>query len=357
MAKKNMNILEVISSLGPKPKDEFQEVVRHFFPNASGYNRNCIQRDLEALGHIYTDHVQGRVHVMTPRMCVLPAQENGKSLAVLTGARPNERNLLDELHTLPFDHNQLSVEEVSGENGFPFTIYMKGASETFFDNLQKIANTHTLLQPEYQALMASSPSLSRDWYLLGDRAGTPGAWVALHNGIGSSSTESLHDCLDHHFHRDDRQPRNHQQLGNANSLQVFDPEKKNWVFWGDIRNTYDRNLLLIKIERYKYLLAKRSGDNWLLYLDKFSHDPLWAKWAILQNREGGESMLPSIEGPDFLIHHGLPLPIELHRVCSLCSGTLPVIDAKRGMIKYLKVPCVIQSHVIRKLSLKPPQSL
>ena len=350
-----MNILEVISSLGSQPKDEFQEVVRQLYPNASGYDRNSIQRDLEALGHIHTDHGQGRVHVMAPRMCVIPAREYGKSMAVLTGARPSERDFFDEIHTLSFDHNQLSVEQVGGKNGFPLTINIEGESETFFDNLQKIANTHTLYQQDSQTLMASGHS-SRDWHLLGDRAGTPGAWVALHNGIGSSSTESLHDRLDHHFHRDERQPRSYQQLGNADSWQVFNPEKYNWVFWGDIRNTYDRRLLLIKKERYKYLLAKRSDDNWLLYLDKFSHDPQWAKWAVLQDREGGDSMLPSIEESDFLIPHGLQLPIELHRVCSLCSGTLPVPEADREMTRYLNVPYPIRSHVIRKLSLRPPQN-
>jgi hypothetical protein len=140
-------------------------------------------------------------------------------------------------------------------------------------------------------------------------------------------------------------------------LQVFNPEKNNWVFWDDIRNTYDRNLLLIKKERYKYLLAKRSDDNWLLYLDKFSHDPLWGKWAVLQDRDGGGSMLPSIEESDFLISHGLPLPIELHRVCSLCSGTLPFLNADRGMIRYSNVPYFIRSHVIRKLSLRPLRNL
>ena len=149
-----MNILEVISSLGSQPKDEFQEVVRQLYPNASGYDRNSIQRDLEALGHIHTDHGQGRVHVMAPRMCVIPAREYGKSMAVLTGARPSERDFFDEIHTLSFDHNQLSVEQVGGKNGFPLTINIEGESETFFDNLQKIANTHTLYQQDSQTLMA-----------------------------------------------------------------------------------------------------------------------------------------------------------------------------------------------------------
>ena len=353
-----MNILEVISSLGSKAKDEFQEVVRHFYPHISGYERKCIQRDLEALGHIHTDHMKGSVHVMAPRMCVLPTLEEGVSSVVFTGVRTNERLFIEELKSLPaVDGEKLKVEiEPAVEReGFPSKIILTGQSDGFFNKLQEIANNHGLFRIESKSLEELG-QFTCNWHLLGDRTGTPGAWVALHNGISSSSTESLHDRLDHHFHRDDRQTRNHQHLGNSDSWQVFNPKMNNWVFWCEIRNTYDRSLLLIKKERYKYMLAKRSDDNWLLYLDKFSHDPQWAKWAVLQDRDGEDSVLPSIKESNFLIPHGLQLPIELHRVCSLCSGTLPVLDTDRKMTRYSNVPYSIRSHVVRKLSLRSPQN-
>lgn len=351
-----MNILEVISCLGSKPKDEFQEIIRHFYPNDSGYVRNCIQRDLEALGHIHTDHERGKVHVMAPRMCVLPRQENGISRAVLTGARSSERIFLDELRHLPaVGDSRLKVEETSGDNGFPSKIILSGDSSKFFSNLQRVAATHSLFNTEHQRL-AATDQLFPNWHLLGDPAGTPGAWFALYSGIDSASTEGLQARLDHYFYRENGLPRNHQPLANANSIEVFDPNTSNWVFWGTISNTFDGNLLLIKKERYKYLLAKRTGNGWMLYLEKFSHDPLWAKWAVLQDRNGGDASLPKIEGSDFRVPHGLPLPIELHRVCSLCSGTLPVTETDRRVIRYSNVPFFIQSHVNCKLSLRQPQN-
>lgn len=350
-----MNILEVISCFGSKPKDEFQEIIRHFYPTVSGYERNCIQRDLEALGHIHTDHVRGKVHVMAPRMCVLPTLENGISSAVLTGVRPSERIFLDELRHLPaVGDDKLKVEETGMDEGFPSKIILSGLSQTFFHNLQRVTE-HTLFIKESERLVESGQLLP-NWHLLGDPAGTPGAWFALHTGIDSASTETLHDRLYRYFYREDRQPRNNQSLENADSCEVFDPNTNKWAFWGSIRNTYDRNLLLIKKDRYKYLLAKRTGNGWILYIEKFNHDPLWAKWAVLQARNGGDPLLPKIEGSDFLIPHGLPLPIQLHRVCCLCSGTLPVLESDRGVIRYTDVPFSIQSQVIRKLSLRQPQN-
>ena len=347
-----MNILEVISCLGSKPKNEFEDLIRHFYPNISGFGRNCVQRDLEALGHIYTDHVMGKVRVLAPRMCVLPTREHGFSRVSLTGARPNEQLFIDELKNFCVKYgDSLKVEiEPSGlENGFPSNIILSGENSEFFEKLQEISNGHSLLYAESQRLSARG-LLSRNLLLLGDPAGTPGAWIALHSIIGSSSAESLSDRINFVFQSVS------QELGNADSLKVFDPYTKKWEIWSKIRNAYGRHILLIQKEIYKYLLAAKTDTGWRLYLEKFRHDPLWAKWAVLQAKDGGQSLLPQIGGWDFKIPRRLPLPIELHRVCCLCSGFLPVPEADGEMLRYSNIPLSIQSHVVRKLSFEQIQN-
>lgn len=347
-----MNILEVISCLGSKPKHEFEDIIRHFYPNESGFRRYCIQRNLEALGHIYTDHEKGKVSVLAPRMCVLPTREHGFSRVALIGARPNEKLFIDELKTFCVkygDSLNVVIKPEDVENGFPCNITLVGESTKFFEKIQEISNGHSLLYAESQRLSARG-LLSRNSLLLGDSVGTPGAWIALHSNIESSSAESLSDRINFVFQSVS------QELGNADSWKVFDPSTKNWEIWSKIRNAYDRHLLLIQKEIYKYLLATRTDSGWRLYLEKFSHDPLWSKWAVLQAKDEAQSLLPQIGGWDFKILQRLPLPIELHRVCCLCSGFLPVPEADGEMLRYSNIPLSIQCHLVRKLSFKLNQN-
>ena len=285
-------------------------------------------------------------------MCVLPSREDRFSRVVLIGARPNEQLFIDDLKTLCVkygDSLKVEIEPIGVENGFPTNIILVGDSRDFFKKIQEIANAHSLFRDETQRLYARG-SLSPNLLLLGDPVGTPGAWIALHSSIGSSSAESLSDRINNVFGSVS------QELGNADSYKVFDPCTKNWAIWSNIRNTYDRHLLLIQKEIYKYLLAKKTDAGWKLYLEKFNHDPLWAKWAVLQAKDGAQSLLPQIGGWDFRIPQGLPLPIELHRACCLCSGLLPVPEVDGQVLRYSNVPYSIQSHIIRKLSFEQIQS-
>jgi hypothetical protein len=168
--------------------------------------------------------------------------------------------------------------------------------------------------------------------------------MALHSPIGSSSIENLISRLDGLF-----QDSNYQPFGGDRGWNVFDPRSQCWADWGQIRNTYDKDLILIQKEIYKYLIAKKEEGSWRLYLDRFSHDPLWAKWAVIQSCANVGQYLPKVNGWEFIISHGLPLPIELHRVCCLCSGFLPYTHS--GGTRYLNVPPVIQFRILKQIAL------
>lgn len=319
-----MTVLDLLTALQSIPlsgENSFNEAIQV----TSGHDDNYKHRRLlEGLGHIRTDWKTRRVHVMAPRLIVLPGEHIDECEAVLAGAR--NPVLLDELKSWAEIKN-LSFSQMEIGSGFPERITLKGS----FKDL-KVA-----------ALECRSFPLG-----IADDPVTPDAWRLL------SSVIPLHSIIQNlrekttGFGEGEPEP----------SAEVFNPDTGFTAPWRTLRENYaSRYILWNKKSGYDYrLFWQRAGDRgvaggWIQRLSPLELETLWYRWAVMQSAE--ERYIPSIaDDGAYCVPRQAPLPTELHRVCCLCSGFPP--KEENGFYEYQGVPPVIQKGVNERLRVDNP---
>jgi len=310
-----VNILSAITAMGSMTFKDYKQIVKNSCPNKSEFFATKLRRDLTALGHIQIDFNRRHIQACSPRLCLLPGQGTEVRRAVLAGAR-NEAILKKFI-----------------DRALPscFRVQQQTMNQFVPDRLQ--------VEGRHQDLRTLSKQIDAPSFSIGDNPDTPDAWVLLH-GVAS-----LADRLKQHFAR--KEPAG---AGNgADHWEVFQPGNPRFQPWQQVKEDYCWNLILIRKSPYLHWLARRREDgSWEYWQDGFEGDPLWAKWAVAQSYET-QIYLPGPDSLSFSIPAWLPFPVELHRVCCLCTGMLP--DEKENRISYHGIPAVIQKVVQKKLLL------
>jgi hypothetical protein len=140
--------------------------------------------------------------------------------------------------------------------------------------------------------------------------------------------------------------------------EVFNPASGYYDLWSDLAEDYQAHYILWKYKAYQYRLFwwQESQDSedvgrWK-HWQSAAGDPFWLRWAVAYSADP-EGALPRISVDGFYkVPKFTPLPMELHRVCCLCSGYPPQEDADHFI--YRDVPPVIQRGVNDRLILESP---
>lgn len=320
-----MTVLDLLSTLGSLPlsgERSFKEALQTI---AGQENVFTYRRWLEGLGHVNTDRGGGKIEVFAPRLVALPREELGVCVAVLTGAR--NADLLGELEYLSTSH-KITIERDDLGNGFPERITLRGSANM----LKSVAGTCASLPVE-----------------IADDLSIPDAWRLL------SSAPSLQSVI---------QEITGGQIGIARgepqaSAEVFNPVTGYYDRWSRFRESYPSYFALWKKEAYDYRLFWWQADEqdetksaWIQRLSPLELESFWGRWAVAYSARAAEA-LPSISGDGtYKVPRLTPLPMELHRVCCLCSGFPP--EECDGNYIYRDVPTVIQQGVNDRLRVDNP---
>lgn len=311
-----MSILSAITTLGSMTFAQFNQSVRIFYADQGDFLVWKLRRDLTALGHIESDFMRGNIRACSPRLCLLPEPVDEGVSAVLAGAR-NEAIL-----------NKFSEQAVLNR----FQIYSTKNNQFVPDRLE--------IKGRYEDLCELAKQMVDPCWSIGSNWNMPDAWVLLHD------VTSLADRLKRHLAC--RAPAG---AGSGSDLWVvFDPQKALFLSWSKIKKDYPWKLMLIRRSPYLHWLAlKKKDGTWQFWQHCFEGDPLWAKWGVAQSSEEQDPFSGS-DSVNFSVPVWLPLPVELHRVCCLCTGMLP--EEKNQRIIYKGVPTLIQQIVKKKLCLE-----
>ena len=310
-----MNLLSALSAVGSMRLEEFYQIVQFFQCDASDYDIRKTRRDLSALGHIDVNYSTRRVQVCAPRLCILPHKNDCKARAVLSGAR-----------------NGLFLKQLEKTVG-------KHAVKMKREQLVENCPERILIEGDFVQFQQLVASMQNPPLIMSGTLEIPDAWAPLH------SLQSLIDRLQ--SHSETRAPAGAGQGGD--SWRVFLPKESHPRLWEEVKRDYPYNLALVRKTPYTHWLARRTPDGaWEYWQNGFQGDCLWAKWAVAQSGELAGLFDQGI-ATEFRVPSWLPLPIELHRVCCLCTGLLP--SATGGWIVYSDVPHIIQHYVREKLSL------
>jgi hypothetical protein len=314
-----MNILDLLSVVGRlsiSGESSFNEAVR--LTAGEEINPFNLRRSLEGLGHIKWDYAKREVRVLSPRLCLLPKKNADKIAAVLAGART--KSLIEQMEHFSsiFGIDISKSEPLDG--GLPDRILLHGHPES----LKRFAG----------GMVGARLSISEDTTI-------PDAWRLL------SRVPFLHSLIE-------------PIIGQQSGYDLNDPQPSDQIFnsqtgyydpWEILRDNYQSRIILWKKTIYDYRLAWRSKDDggWIRFLRPLDMDPFWARWAV-RVTSGTQNPLPKVS-PDgiFSIPSTCPLPMDLHRVCCLCSGYPPTVNGQA--IDYQNVSPIIQHGVIQRLSL------
>lgn len=320
-----MNLLDLIStlrSLRLSGEGGFQEAVQIITGHGNGYLH---RRFLEGLGHACADREGGKIHVCAPRLVVLPRMAEDRCVAVLAGARSGD--LLEELDYLA-GNRSVKIESTSLGDGFPDRITLTGAANA----LKEVASNCYSLPVE----IASDPTTPDAWRLL---CSVP----SLRAIIGGLTQETTG------YSKGEPEP----------SAEVFNPATGYYDRWSTLREDYSFYYVLWKKEVYDYRLfwwqsdeEVEEGGRWIQRVSRLELDPFWMRWAVAGSA-GADEALPAVSGDGtYKVPRRTPLPMELHRVCCLCSGFPP--DEDDGGYIYRGVPPVIQQGVNERLRVEIP---
>jgi len=314
---KALDLLTALKNLPLTGENSFKEAIEVTSGHVDDYRH---RRLLEGLGHIRTDWNKRRVYVMSPRLILLPRQQIAECEVVLAGAR--NPVLLEELKSWARIKNlSFSQEEIG--SGFPERVALKGS----FNDIKAAAFDCR----SFELGIASEPLSPDAWHLL-------------------SSVIPLQSII-----QNLRKKTN--DIGGWEevlSAEVFNPATGFPAPWRTLRENYtSRYILWNKKTGYDYrLIWRRNSDvgidgGWIQCLSPLELETLWYRWAVMQSA-GSDGELPCISDDGaYRVPRQSPLPMELHRVCCLCSGYPPV--EKNDYYEYLGVPPVIQKGVNERL--------
>ncbi len=292
----------------------FDEAVRVITSGLSGKN---VRRDLLGLGHIIVDHQRRNVLAAKPRLVSLPRHKEFEVSCVLAGAR--NIHLINELDHLASSRDVRRESCPIGQH-LPERICFTG-------------------RPEAIAGMAVSCNTAA----LGsvDNLQIPDAWRLL---ARVQSLQSIVAGLAEQRTGLDRvQPRD--------TDEIYNPDTGYFDLWAELRSSYKSRYLVWRKAPYDFRFSwKRNGDEtWIQRLSAVDQDPRWFFWSVrLSSDPKGALPAIDVEG-SFSVPLECPLPLDLHRVCCLCSGYTPRLTKSTQV--YVNVPPVIQRHVIDKLRL------
>jgi hypothetical protein len=311
-----MNVLSVASAIGSMKIEDFNRSARALYPNLDDYGIWQLKRNLTALGHIHIDYDSRRVQVCAPWLCILPSSHDGTINAVLAGARNEQFVSQLQKHA---GENHVSIDRTRNGDLYP---------------------DHIVLTGEATAIERIGDAIEQLYSGLGDARAEPGCWRLLH------AVRSLADRLGSHYA--EKMP-----VGAGSGIddwEVFLPGTTRFSRWSEIRESYSNHLMLVRRSIYSHWLARRkSDDSWEYWQNRFQGDPLWAKWAVAQSPQVAQDLFSEPGDDSFRIPAWLPLPLDLHRVCCLCTGQLPSEDSCR--ISYNGIPEIIRAVIRRKLFL------
>ena len=320
-----MTLLDLLSTLGSmrlSSESSFKEAVQVITGHEDYFTH---RRFLEGLGHARIDRVDGKIHVLAPRLVALPREDCTECVAVLAGAR--NPDFLRELEYQATSHN-ITIKRKDLGDGLPERITLRGTASA----LREIANKAVSLPLD----IADDPSVPDAWRLLS-------AVPSLQSIILGFTSEKIGIARG--------EPQS--------SAEVFNPATGYYDPWLKLVEAYQSSYILGRKSAYDYRLAwwlpsaEKEGDGaWIQRLSTLELDTFWARWAVVYSADPANA-LPSISGEgNYKVPKISPLPMELHRVCCLCSGFPP--EERNGFYIYRDVPPVIQQGVNGRLKLDNP---
>jgi hypothetical protein len=314
-----LDLLSVKGSLPIYGRSGFQRAVADLAPDDGFFVQ---YRMLEGLGHAIKDRL--RVHALAPRLVVLPRVSEAGATVVLAGARnPGVvSDLKEQASKLGMDFDCSSLGK-----GIPERISLSGDPsrlKILMSEMKKfpleIADDLTI--PDAWRLLASIQSLRER------------VRAITSNMTGLATGEPPEDA------------------------EVFNPATGYYDAWHDLSGDYQAHFILWKYKAYQYRLFWWQEDlesekvgRWKQW-QSAAGDPLWLRWAVAcsANPHGAPPGI-SVDG-FYKVCKVTPLPMELHRVCCLCSGFPPEKDADHFI--YRDVPPVIQQGVNDRLVVECP---
>jgi len=311
-----LDLLSAVGTMKFSGPGSFDEAVRVISTDVSAKD---VRRDLFGLGHIILDHQRRSVLAAKPRLVSLPRHKESEVFCVLAGAR--NIHLIDELDHLA------SSRDVRRES-YPISEHLP----------ERISFTG---RPEAIAEMAVSCNTAA----LGpvDNLQIPDAWRLL---ARVQSLQSIVAGLAEQRTGLDRvQPRDNDE--------IYNPGTGYFDLWSELRGSYRSRYLVWRKAPYDFRFSWREeGDEtWIQRLSALGQDPRWLFWSVRISADP-KGALPGIDAEgSFSVPVECPLPLDLHRVCCLCSGYTPHLA--ESMQIYDNIPPVIQKHVIDKLRLPP----
>jgi hypothetical protein len=320
-----MTLLDLLSTLGSmrlSGESSLKEAVQVI----TGHEDYFLHRRfLEGLGHARIDRVDGKIHVLAPRLVALPREDCTDCVAALAGAR--NPDLLRELEYQATSHN-ITIDRKNLGDSLPERITLRGTASA----LREIANKAVSLPLD----IADDPSVPDAWRLL---SAVPSLQFIM-LGFTSETTGIA---------RGEPLP----------SAEVFNPATGYYDPWLKLGEAYPSSYILARKSAYDYRLAwwqpsgEKEGDGaWIQRLSPLELDTFWARWAVVYSADPANA-LPSIsEEGIYKVPRIAPLPMELHRVCCLCSGFPP--EEHSGFYNYKNVPPIIQQGVNDRLRLENP---
>lgn len=320
-----MTLLDLVSSLRSlrlSGEGSFNEAVQVITGQENGFK---YRRLLEGLGHIEIDRENGKINVLAPRLVALPRQNENQCLAVLAGARSDD--LVSELEHLASARG-ISIERASLGEACPERITIMGPA----DGLKDLARAFASLPVE----IANDP-----W--------TPDAWRLL------CSVPSLQSIIEGFT----QEPTGYANEEPPLSAEVFNPRTGYYDRWSRLRRDYESSYVLWRKDVYDYRMLWRqageqeeAGGGWTQRLSPLPIESYWVRWAVAYSAREDKA-LPPISGDGvFEVPKLTPLPMELHRVCCLCSGFPP--SESTDSYTYRDVPPVIQQGVNDRLKINNP---
>lgn len=152
-----LDLLSVVGKLSLSGDAGFGEAARL----ASGcttddFTDRAVRRDLQGLGHIRCVYGKSReVHVLAPRICLLPERDSNSCKALLVGARTRE--FIEKVQFVCTASCKVQVEKTVLGGGLPDRILLRGS----YGALEQVAY-------KLQVDIGDDPTIPDAWRLLLD---------------------------------------------------------------------------------------------------------------------------------------------------------------------------------------------
>lgn len=311
-----LDLLSVVGKLALSGDAGFGEAARLASGSAADdFTSRRLRRDLEGLGHVRCVYGNVReVHVLAPRLCLLPGGISMDCQAILSGARTQRST--SELDCLCTQHGVV-LEKRNLGNGLPERVLLRGT----YPGLDRVAY-----------------GLQID---IGDDPAMPDAWRLLHH------VTPLQDILRPVLEK----PTGYDTIPAPFPRQhAYDPRTGAFALWERLAEGYSSRLLLLRKTPYDYRLARKTSTGaWRLHLDPLAFDPRWAMWAVRLAHEGAPPDFAPSSARSLRVPAACSLPAGLHQVACLCTGLPP--QKTNEWLEYPDVPHILQHGIHQRLTL------